>query len=186
MCLYVIPSPVFLPSSLRTFFNLAIGPLDIRSRRKREESRQDYRNLRKALCVGYANQLAERKMHHNGYRTLGFQGQVVQVHPSSVLKADDLGKFPDYVVYHELIATPRPYMRNVCSVEMRWVVPVINKLKTLDVYKLSGGTGPVKEETERDVPDLPKKNVEVAGVVDDSESRILAARERFLARKGKK
>ncbi|XP_025682922.1 probable pre-mRNA-splicing factor ATP-dependent RNA helicase DEAH4 [Arachis hypogaea] len=110
---------------------IAKGPLD----RRRGESRQDYRNLRKALCVGYANQLAERKMHHNGYRTLGFQGQVVQVHPSSVLKADDLGKFPDYVVYHELIATPRPYMRNVCSVEMRWVVPVINKLKTLYTTK---------------------------------------------------
>ncbi|KAL4392850.1 probable pre-mRNA-splicing factor ATP-dependent RNA helicase DEAH4 [Arachis ipaensis] len=165
---------------------IAKGPLDIRSSRRRGESRQDYRNLRKALCVGYANQLAERKMHHNGYRTLGFQGQVVQVHPSSVLKADDLGKFPDYVVYHELIATPRPYMRNVCSVEMRWVVPVINKLKTLDVYKLSGGTGPVEEETERNVPDLPKKIVEVTAGVDDSESRIQAARERFLARKGKK
>ncbi|RYR17019.1 hypothetical protein Ahy_B03g061830 isoform B [Arachis hypogaea] len=161
---------------------IAKGPLD----RRRGESRQDYRNLRKALCVGYANQLAERKMHHNGYRTLGFQGQVVQVHPSSVLKADDLGKFPDYVVYHELIATPRPYMRNVCSVEMRWVVPVINKLKTLDVYKLSGGTGPVEEENERNIPDLPKKNVEVTAGVDDSESRIQAARERFLARKGKK
>ncbi|XP_057751575.1 probable pre-mRNA-splicing factor ATP-dependent RNA helicase DEAH4 isoform X2 [Arachis stenosperma] len=161
---------------------IAKGPLD----RRRGESRQDYRNLRKALCVGYANQLAERKMHHNGYRTLGFQGQVVQVHPSSVLKADDLGKFPDYVVYHELIATPRPYMRNVCSVEMRWVVPVINKLKILDVYKLSGGTGPVEEENERNVPDLPKKNVEVTAGVDDSESRIQAARERFLARKGKK
>jgi len=58
------------------------------------------------------------------------------VHPSSVLSLDDQGKFPDYVVYHELIATPRPYMRNVCAVEMRWVIPIINKLKTLDVYKL--------------------------------------------------
>lgn len=53
-----------------------------------------------------------------------------------MLKPDDLGKFPDYVVYHELIATPRPYMRNVCAVEMRWVVPILNKLKTLDVRKL--------------------------------------------------
>ncbi|KAK7246966.1 hypothetical protein RIF29_41839 [Crotalaria pallida] len=164
---------------------IAKGPLDIRANGKGEEFRRGYRNLRKALCVGYANQLAERKMHHNGYRTLGFQAQVVQVHPSSVLKADDLGKFPDYVVYHELIATPRPYMRNVCSVEMRWVVPVINKLKTLDVYKLSGGVEHVEKETERNLPDLPKKDVEVAAA-GDRESRIQAARERFLARKGKK
>ncbi|XP_027340109.1 probable pre-mRNA-splicing factor ATP-dependent RNA helicase DEAH4 isoform X3 [Abrus precatorius] len=58
---------------------IAKGPLDVRANGKRDEFRQDYRNLRKALCVGYANQLAERKMHHNGYRTLGFQAQVVQV-----------------------------------------------------------------------------------------------------------
>lgn len=91
---------------------IAKEPLGIRTNGKGEEIRRDYRNLRKALCVGYANQLAERKMHHNGYRTLGFQGQVVQVHPSSALSSDEFGKFPDYVVYHELIATPRPFMRN--------------------------------------------------------------------------
>ncbi|XP_020229859.1 probable pre-mRNA-splicing factor ATP-dependent RNA helicase DEAH4 [Cajanus cajan] len=160
--------------------------LDVRAKGKNEEFRQDYRNLRKALCVGYANQLAERKMHHNGYRTLGFQAQVVQVHPSSVMSLDDMGKFPDYVVFHELIATPRPYMRNVCAVEMRWVIPIINKLKTLDVYKLSGGIHHVEEEPEKNLPDLPKKDVEVASIADDSESRIQAARERFLARKAKK
>jgi hypothetical protein len=68
---------VFLP--LTYFLNFAIEPLDIKRNGKGEEFWRDYRNLRKALCVGYANQLAERKMHHNGYRTLGLQGQVVQV-----------------------------------------------------------------------------------------------------------
>ncbi|WJX47067.1 RNA helicase [Trifolium repens] len=165
---------------------IAKEPLDIKRNGKGEEFWRDYRNLRKALCVGYANQLAERKMHHNGYRTLGLQGQVVQVHPSSSLSSDEHGKFPDYVVYHELIATPRPFMRNVCSVEMKWVIPIINKLTTLNVNKLSGGRmDHVEEESARNIPDLPKKNVEVAAV-DDSESRIQAARERFLARKGNK
>ncbi|KEH20562.1 putative RNA helicase [Medicago truncatula] len=163
---------------------IAKEPLGIRTNGKGEEIRRDYRNLRKALCVGYANQLAERKMHHNGYRTLGFQGQVVQVHPSSALSSDEFGKFPDYVVYHELIATPRPFMRNVCSVEMKWVIPIINKLNTLNVYKLSGGgMDHFEEESERNIPNLPKKNVEVAAAADDSQSRIQAARERFLARK---
>ncbi|XP_004504465.1 probable pre-mRNA-splicing factor ATP-dependent RNA helicase DEAH4 [Cicer arietinum] len=166
---------------------IAKEPLDIRTNGRGGEFRRDYRNLRKALCVGYANQLAERKMHHNGYRTLGFQGQVVQVHPSSALSSDELGKFPDYVVYHELIATPRPFMRNVCSVEMKWVIPIINKLNTLNVYKLSGGgMDHVEEEPEKSIPDLPKQNVEVAVAADDSQSRIQAARERFLARKGNK
>lgn len=163
---------------------IAKEPLGIRTNGKGEEIRRDYRNLRKALCVGYANQLAERKMHHNGYRTLGFQGQVVQVHPSSALSSDEFGKFPDYVVYHELIATPRPFMRNVCSVEMKWVIPIINKLNTLNVHKLSGGgMDHFEEESERNIPNLPKKNVEVAAAADDSQSRIQAARERFLARK---
>lgn len=59
-------------------FYISIGPMDVRANGKGEE-RQGYKNLRKALCVGYANQLAERKIHHNGYRTLGFKAQVVQV-----------------------------------------------------------------------------------------------------------
>lgn len=53
-----------------------------------------------------------------------------------MLKEDDEGKLPDYVVYHELIATSRPYMRNVCVVEMAWVKPILRKLETLDVNKL--------------------------------------------------
>lgn len=58
------------------------------------------------------------------------------MHPSSVLKADEEGKLPDYVVYHELIATSRPYMRNVCAVEMAWVTPILKKLEKLDANKL--------------------------------------------------
>jgi ATP-dependent RNA helicase DHX8/PRP22 len=48
-----------------------------------------------------------------------------------------------------------------------------------------GGMDHVEEESARNIPDFPKKNVEVAAV-DDSVSRIQAARERFLARKGNK
>lgn len=41
-------------------------------------------------------------------------------------------------------------------------------------------------EEESGIPDLPKKNVEVSAAADDNESRIQAARERFLARKANK
>lgn len=44
----------------------------------------------------------------------------------------------------------------------------------------------VEEEPVKNLPDLPKKDVEVPSTADDRESRIQAARERFLARKGKK
>lgn len=49
-----------------------------------------------------------------------------------------------------------------------------------------GGMDHVEEEPEKSIPDLPKQNVEVAVAADDSQSRIQAARERFLARKGNK
>ncbi|KAL4638691.1 hypothetical protein ACB092_03G164200 [Castanea dentata] len=165
---------------------IAKGSLDVRANGRWKEGEQDYRNLRKALCIGYANQLAERMVHHNGYRTLGFKPQVVQVHPSSVLKPDDEGKLPEYVVYHELIATSRPYLRNVCAVEIHWVIPILNKVKKINVNKLSGGTDLTVEGTEGKLSDLPKKEFNIAGVPDDHESRIQAARDRFLARKAKK
>ncbi|OMP00220.1 hypothetical protein COLO4_12820 [Corchorus olitorius] len=159
---------------------------DVQANRSRK-GHQNYRNLRKALCVGYASQLAERMRHHNGYRTLGFKPQLVQVHPSSVLVPDDDGLYPNNVVYHELVATTRPYMRNVCAVERQWVMPILEKLENLDVNKLSGGgLVRVEEGAEGNVADLPKGEAEAVKVPEDRESKIQAARERFLARKGKK
>ncbi|KAI5572984.1 hypothetical protein POPTR_010G057200v4 [Populus trichocarpa] len=166
---------------------IAKGSLNVRTIERYKERQRDYKNLRKALCVGYANKLAERMVQHNGYRTIGFKPQLVQVHPSSTLKTDEDGMFPNYVVYHELIATSRPFMRNVCAVEMPWVNPILKKLEKLNIDKLSGGSGhSIREESETKVSSLPKKEEAVTGVPDDRESRIQAARDRFLARKGKK
>ncbi|EXB94988.1 putative pre-mRNA-splicing factor ATP-dependent RNA helicase [Morus notabilis] len=161
---------------------IAKGPLDVRRSRRWRENQQDYYHLRKALCVGYANQLAERMIHHNGYRTLGFKAQTVQVHPSSALKPDEEGKLADYILYHELVATTRPYLRNLCSVDIKWATPIINKINKVNVNKLSGGVAHVDDGK---LSDLPKKDA-AAGAPDDHENRIQAARERFLARKGKK
>lgn len=166
---------------------IAKGSLNVRTNERYKERQRDYKNLRKALCVGYANKLAERMVQHNGYRTIGFKPQLVQVHPSSTLKTDEDGMFPNYVVYHELIATSRPFMRNVCAVEMPWVNPILKKLEKLNIDKLSGGSGrSIREESQTKVSSLPKKEEAVTGVPDDRESRIQAARDRFLARKGKK
>lgn len=158
--------------------------LDIRTSKGRKESQQDYKNLRKALCSGYANQLAERMIRHNGYRTFGFKSQLVQVHPSSVLRTDGEGMLPNYVVYHELIATTHPFMRNVCAVEMRWVMPITRKLEKLNVKKLSGGSSETEKSVHVEDSDLRKENSSLAKVPDDHDSKIQAARERFLARRG--
>ncbi|PKI77023.1 hypothetical protein CRG98_002526 [Punica granatum] len=121
---------------------------------------------------------------HNGYRTMGFKSQLVQVHPSSVLGTDDQGMFPEFVVYHELISTSRPYMRNVCAIEGSWVMPIMKKLGNLNVSKLSGGSGRIADGEEKASDLLEQKN---AGTIqNDQESRIQAARERFLARKANK
>jgi ATP-dependent RNA helicase DHX8/PRP22 len=61
---------------------------------------------------------------------------LLQVHPSSVLEGDEYGKFPMYVVYHELISTTRPYMRNICAVDQAWVEPILKKLEKLDINRL--------------------------------------------------
>ncbi|KZV39977.1 hypothetical protein F511_15639 [Dorcoceras hygrometricum] len=161
---------------------IAKGNLDVRSSNRRIEG-QDYRALRKALCSGYANQLAERMMRHNGYRTLGFNSQLAQVHPGSVLKSDEDGKLPNYIVYHELIATSRPFMRNVCVVESHWVGPILAKLDKLDIIKLSGGI----KKASHEIPlvedsNQPKDCSGIAQLADDRDAKIAAARERFLAR----
>ncbi|KAI3818093.1 hypothetical protein L1987_11896 [Smallanthus sonchifolius] len=164
---------------------IAKGSLDVKKKERRRDREHAYKNLRKSLCVGYASQLAERMIRHNGYRTLGFKSQLVQVHPSSVLRTDDEGMLPNYVVYHELISTSRPFMRNVCEVEMQWVTPTLQKLEKLNVNKLSGGSSQPMENTQEN-SNIPKKDVNNVGPIDDSSSRIQAARDRFLARKANK
>ncbi|MQL88553.1 hypothetical protein Taro_021123 [Colocasia esculenta] len=159
------------------------APVDVDSNPKQRGMEQHYRNLRKALCKGYGNQLAERMLHHNGYRTIGFRSQLVQVHQSSVLQTDEDGRLSDYVVYHELIATPHPFMRNVCSVEMSWVMPILKKLEKLNVDKLSGSFATSEEQGRGDLSmDLSKQHMSTDKDVD----KIRAARDRYLARKAKK
>lgn len=163
------------------------GPVDVQSSLRHRKGKHDYRSLRKALCKGYGNQLAERMLHHNGFRTLGYRSQLVQVHPSSVLETNEDGRLPDYAVYHELISTSRPFMRNVCAVDMAWVKPIMKKLEEMDVYKLSGGleadvTKPVVHEAHQQ----GNEEINSSGTGDSKESKIQAARERYLARKGKK
>ncbi|XP_055810477.1 probable pre-mRNA-splicing factor ATP-dependent RNA helicase DEAH4 isoform X3 [Solanum dulcamara] len=162
------------------------GSLDVETSNRRRGSQQEYKNLRKALCIGYANQLAERMIRHNGYRPLGFKSELVQVHPSSVLKSDEDGMLPHYVVYHELMVTSRPFMRNVCAVEMGWVAPILAKLEKLNVFKLSGGSSQPDNQIQEVASTVEKKEIAAIQSPEDRDSRIQAARERFLARKGQK
>lgn len=70
-------------------FNILIisGSLDVKRKERRRDRQHDYTNLRKSLFVGYASQLAERMLRHNGYKTLGFKSQLVQVRNNNIIRS---------------------------------------------------------------------------------------------------
>ncbi|KAM6951415.1 ATP-dependent RNA helicase DHX8-like isoform 1-T1 [Aplochiton taeniatus] len=72
--------------------------------------------VQKAICSGYFRNAA-RKHPQEGYRTLIDQ-QVVFLHPSSTL----FNRQPEWLVYHELVLTTKEYMREVTTIDPRWLV----------------------------------------------------------------
>lgn len=92
----------------------AAAPLPGAKRKRGEgfegfESRTDA--LRRALLVGFANRLARRMARHNGYRTLNEKGILAQLHPSTArISADEDGLTPEFLIYHELVATARIFL----------------------------------------------------------------------------
>ena len=71
-------------------------------------------DVRRAVLAGSAARLARRMDLHNGYRTLGRQATLAQLHPCTArMSADDDGLLPEWVVYHELVALPRVFLSKV-------------------------------------------------------------------------
>eukprot|EP00340_Litonotus_pictus_P000043 CAMPEP_0170522266 /NCGR_PEP_ID=MMETSP0209-20121228/7716_1 /TAXON_ID=665100 ORGANISM="Litonotus pictus, Strain P1" /NCGR_SAMPLE_ID=MMETSP0209 /ASSEMBLY_ACC=CAM_ASM_000301 /LENGTH=1258 /DNA_ID=CAMNT_0010809697 /DNA_START=167 /DNA_END=3940 /DNA_ORIENTATION=- len=79
---------------------------------------KDYARVRKAIASGFFAHIA-KKDNTEGYKTL-LDNQTVYIHPSSAL----FNKSPEWVVYHELVLTSKEYMREVCSIDPRWLVDV--------------------------------------------------------------
>lgn len=69
-------------------------------------------SLSSPAAAGFANRLARRMPLHNGYRTLaGEKSALAQLHPSCArLDADADGLLPEWVVYHELVATGHVFL----------------------------------------------------------------------------
>lgn len=72
--------------------------------------------LQKAICSGFFRNAA-KKDPQEGYRTL-VDGQVVYIHPSSSL----FHRQPEWVVYHEIVLTTKEYMREVTTIDSKWLV----------------------------------------------------------------
>ena len=68
--------------------------------------------------LGFANRLARRMPQHNGYKTLGAGATLAQLHPATArIAADDSGLLPEWLIYHELVATARTYLSKARSTE---------------------------------------------------------------------
>ncbi|MCL4120142.1 UNVERIFIED_CONTAM: hypothetical protein GTU68_023811 [Idotea baltica] len=70
----------------------------------------------KAICSGFFRNAA-KKDPQEGYRTL-VDSQVVYIHPSSAL----FNRQPEWVIYHELVQTTKEYMREVTTIDPKWLV----------------------------------------------------------------
>lgn len=146
--------------------------------------------LRRSLCAGFVTKLAQRMPHHNGYRTLGENSTLCQVHPTVARSlADEDGLLPKWILFHELITTSRPFLRHVCRIEPEWISKQREMLsKKVDVKRLSGGVlcGNSDNLHTRDIHREPSQSEGGAKEVDahkTSSDEISAARERYLARK---
>ncbi|KAF1794410.1 P-loop containing nucleoside triphosphate hydrolase [Phytophthora cactorum] len=77
---------------------------------------KNYNKVRRAIVAGYFANTA-KKDPQEGYRTM-VEGQPVYIHPSSAL----FNKSPEWVLYHELVLTTKEYMRNIMTIEPKWLV----------------------------------------------------------------
>ena len=93
---------------------------------------RNYNKIRKAICSGFFAHAA-KKDPQEGYKTL-VEGQPVYIHPSSSL----FQRNPDWVIYHELVLTTKEYMREVTTVDPRWLIELAPKFfKAADPHKLT-------------------------------------------------
>ena len=88
--------------------------------------------VRKCIVAGFFTNAAKKDA-QEGYKTM-VEGQPVFIHPSSAL----FNKNPEWVIYHELILTTKEYMRNVLTVDPKWLIELApNFYKQGDPTKLT-------------------------------------------------
>ena len=79
-----------------------------------------YSHVRKAITAGYFNHVA--RCQKDVYKTI-VDDHEVYIHPASSL----FNKNPEWVVYHEVVRTSKEYMRQVISINPRWLMDVAGK-----------------------------------------------------------
>jgi ATP-dependent RNA helicase DHX8/PRP22 len=94
-----------------------LGIMD-RNRQELRSCGREYSKILKCICAGFFRHAA-KKDPQEGYKTV-VEGTPTFVHPSSAL----FHKQPEWVIYHELVMTTKEYMREVVSIEPKWLVEV--------------------------------------------------------------
>lgn len=82
---------------------------------------RNFKKIQKAICSGYFMNAA-KKDPQEGYKTV-VDNNPVYIHPSSAL----FNKNPEMVIYHELVLTTKEYMRNIMTVDPKWLVELAPK-----------------------------------------------------------
>jgi len=77
---------------------------------------QSTTRVQKAICSGFFRNAA-KKDPQEGYRTL-VDAQMVAIHPSSAL----FHRQPEWVVFHEVVQTTKEYLREVTTIDPKWLV----------------------------------------------------------------
>ncbi|KAJ4522728.1 hypothetical protein HRR78_000215 [Exophiala dermatitidis] len=86
--------------------------------------------IQKAITAGFFPHSARMQRDGQSYRTVK-NGQVVYIHPSSVL----IESRPKWLIYHELVLTSKEYMRSCMPLKPEWLIevaPHYYKKKDLD------------------------------------------------------
>ncbi|CAO2654332.1 Nn.00g110650.m01.CDS01 [Neocucurbitaria sp. VM-36] len=89
-------------------------------------SSSDHVAIRKALTAGFFPNAARLQRDGLSYRTLSNNGMTVFIHPSSSL----IDARPKFLVYAELVATTKEYIRSVLPIEPSWLVEVAPHMHT--------------------------------------------------------
>lgn len=79
-------------------------------------------------------------------------------------------------------AWPDVHALQVCPMEDRWVAPILDRLQSVDVRRLSGGRSAVTKSAEAFAEAASEQALQQP-VRRNDDDRVAAARERFLARK---
>ncbi|XP_037804248.1 pre-mRNA-splicing factor ATP-dependent RNA helicase DHX16-like [Penaeus monodon] len=106
--------------------------------------------IRKAITAGYFYHVA--RFSKGGMYKTAKKSQTVMMHPQSCLVED----LPRWVVYHELVMTTKEYMRNVVTIDGKWLLEVApHYYKDTEVHdatskKMPKTLGKAREELQKE------------------------------------